>query len=287
MENQTLISSIDVLSQALKELADLKDRKFSEKCLHFHADKGESNSGRGLLFSGQGPTKQFLFLAEPERFFSSETIDLAKNRSISIAGIKVLDSQELGSTVTKSNIREVGRLKGLIVDGDLNINDHIFFNSSTDRLGLGTDAPNSALSVCENGVELIIGSIVSGKGTIGTFAAQALDLVTDQTARISISENGNITLGNPNRSPIQTLIHGKLSIKVKSPDPEVDLHVAGSIKYNGKLQKYDSGYPTAGSYNQGDIVWNNDPKMNGYVGWVCIAAGTPGVWAPFGKIGNQ
>jgi hypothetical protein len=55
--------------------------------------------------------------ANPGRFFVSETIDLAKGKGISVNNVKVIDDTELGSTVTKSNLREVGRLKGLIVDG--------------------------------------------------------------------------------------------------------------------------------------------------------------------------
>jgi hypothetical protein len=43
--------------------------------------------------------------------------------------------------------------------------------------------------------------------------------------------------------------------------------------------------PTTGSYQQGDKVWNTTPTELGaasskYVilGWVCVAAGSPGTW---------
>ena len=42
-----------------------------------------------------------------------------------------------------------------------------------------------------------------------------------------------------------------------------------------------SNVPTVGSYNQGDIVWL-DPSQNNFIGYVCIAAGSPGTWAPIG-----
>ena len=86
---------------------------------------------------------------------------------------------------------------------------------------------------------------------------------------------------------MQVSVHGKLSIRVNTPDPEVDLHVSGAIKYNGRLQKYDKAAPTAGSYNPGDIIWNIEPRLGSYAGWICVQAGSPGVWEPFGKIGNQ
>jgi hypothetical protein len=256
-------------------------------------EKGESVTfgggdiyGKGLLWASVGYTKQLVFNSNPDRIFSSETIDVAKGKSFSVNGIKVLDDTELGPTVTKSHLREIGRLKGLLVDGDVVINQYMFYNSVSDRLGLGTDEPNAGISVVEEDTEMMLGG-KGGRGIVGTFAGQGVDIVTDNTPRISISAGGAIQLGNPKTPPTQVSINGKLAIKVNSPDPEVDLHVNGAIKYGGRLQKYDKTYPDAGSYNSGDIVWNIDPKMNAYVGWVCIQTGSPGVWAPFGKIGNQ
>jgi hypothetical protein len=241
--------------------------------------------GKGLLWKSKGSTKQFVFNGGPDKFFSSEIIDIARGKYLSMDGVKVLDGIELGPSVTKSNLREVGRLKGLMIDGSLSVNNYMFFNGTADRLGLGTDQPNSALSVAEDGIEVLIGT-KENRGLLGTFASHALDIVTDNTVRISLSANGNIQLGNTNQPPVQVSMHGKLAIKVAMPDPEVDLHVNGAVKFNGKLQKYDNSCPTAGAYNQGDIVWNSNPKHNTFVGWVCIQAGSPGVWAPFGKIGN-
>ncbi|MBA3530447.1 MAG: right-handed parallel beta-helix repeat-containing protein [Ardenticatenales bacterium] len=35
----------------------------------------------------------------------------------------------------------------------------------------------------------------------------------------------------------------------------------------------------------GTIVWNTTPTSGGTIGWVCVAAGRPGTWKPFGAIG--
>jgi hypothetical protein len=43
--------------------------------------------------------------------------------------------------------------------------------------------------------------------------------------------------------------------------------------------------PTSGNFRKGDIVWNENPASTSYVGWVCVRAGTPGEWRPFGQIG--
>jgi hypothetical protein len=248
---------------------------------------GKDIEGKGILWSGQGNTKQFIYAANPDRFFVSENLDFARGKSITINNIKLIDDKELGPTITKSNLREVGKLKGLIVDGSATIGQYIYFDNNTNRLGIGTEDPAAAFSVAEDGVEVVIGTKDSTKGYIGTHASNSLDIVTDNASRINISANGNIQLGNPKLPPVQVSVHGKMSIRVSTPDPEVDLHVNGSIKFNNRLQKYDRTYPTAGSYNEGDIVWNIEPKMNTYVGWVCIQTGSPGIWAPFGKIGNS
>lgn len=272
---------VDVLE--VKELkADIKFEK--NEPIKF---SGDNLYGQGLLWVGQGNTKQFIYSSNPDKFFSSENLDLGKDKVLSINNIPVLSDKELGPGVVKSNLREVGRLKGLIVDGSVSINNYLFFNGAADRLGLGTDQPNASFSVAEDGIEMMLGTKDSTRGLIGTFASHALDIVTDNISRINISAGGNILLGNPKAPPVQVSVHGKLSVRVNTPDPEVDLHVNGSIKFNGRLQKYDKAAPTAGSFNPGDIVWNIEPRLNSYAGWICIQAGSPGLWEPFGKIGNQ
>lgn len=48
----------------------------------------------------------------------------------------------------------------------------------------------------------------------------------------------------------------------------------------------DSGTaaPTTGSYPAGWIRWNSAPVSGQNIGWVCVAAGTPGTWFAFGQI---
>ena len=248
---------------------------------------GDELDGKGLLWAGKGNTKQFIFASNPDRFFSSENIEFSPGKGIMVNGVKLFNDSELGPTITKSNLQQVGRLKGLIVDGSARIGEYFIFNNETNRFGLGIEEPNAALSVAEDGIEVIVGTKDFSKGFIGTHASHSFDIVTDNTSRISIGSGGNIILGNPKLPPVQVNVHGKLSIKVNTPDPEVDLHVAGSVKFANRLQKVDRTYPTAGTYNSGDIVWNSDPKINQYVGWVCVQSGSPGLWEPFGKIGNS
>jgi hypothetical protein len=43
---------------------------------------------------------------------------------------------------------------------------------------------------------------------------------------------------------------------------------------SGKKRINYSSIPTAGKYNAGDLVYNTSPVASGYIGWVCITAGT-------------
>lgn len=38
------------------------------------------------------------------------------------------------------------------------------------------------------------------------------------------------------------------------------------------------------TWSLGDRVWNQTPTAGGYIGWVCVTAGTPGTWKGFGVI---
>ena len=38
--------------------------------------------------------------------------------------------------------------------------------------------------------------------------------------------------------------------------------------------------PTTGAHARGDFIRNSQPTAGGVFGWVCVTAGTPGVWKP-------
>lgn len=280
--------AIEAITNALKELSlDAQETNLNSFRYVEFQSQDESLNGKGLLWKGQGHTKQFIFAQKPDRFFSSESIDLAKDKTISINGVPTLTEVELGSTVVKSNLRQVGRLKGLIVDGSVSIDQYLFYNSSAMRLGLGTEQPNAAFSIAEDGLEVVIGTTDSVNGKIGTYATHDFDIVTDNVPRITVSAGGNIKLGNKNTKPIEVNIHGKLAVGVNTIDNRVDLHVAGSIKFNERIHQYAVSPPQHGLHTKGDIVWNTNPEMGKNIGWVCVRDGSPGTWLPFGEIKPQ
>lgn len=275
-------NKIETLTNLLKEILS-EGQEIDSAEFPFVIIKGDIE-GKGIIWTGRGHNKQFIFNTKPDRFFVSESIDLAREKSISINSIKILDEKELGPSVIKSNLREVGRLKGLLVDGGMRVNDYLIYDSNTDRLGIGTEEPKAALSIADQNIELIFGASEPNKASIGTYNSADLELITDNTKRITIEAGGNIILGNPVNGEVKVSILGKLAVNVSNPDPRSALHVNGAIKFNDKLHLNGNEPPSSGAFNEGDIVWNTYPQPNKFVGWVCTISGNPGVWNGFGRI---
>jgi hypothetical protein len=278
VENTIAAKTIKVDVLEVKEIKT--DLKFGQSAaLEITVSGGESLVGKGMLLKGQGPTKQLIFNTNPDKFVSTEHFELIKDREYRIDGTPVLSSTALGLGVLKSNLREVGRLRGLIVDGNVSLGQYVFYNDSTNRFGVGIENPNAGLSVCEDGVEVILGTKDQSRGIVGTFASVPFDIVTDNTARMSVGSSGNITFNSS-----EVILNGKLAIGVRTRDSRVDLHVAGAVKYQDHIHQYLNGVPDSGTYTRGDIVWNTEPDVGRCVGWVCVRAGSPGTWMPFGEI---
>lgn len=242
-------------------------------------ENDESLVGKGMLFIGDGPTKQFILQANPNRFYSSIGIDIHRDGAFSIDGMNVITQDSLGSSVTSSSLRKVGTLQNLKTQGDLNIDEYIFWNSVQERFGIGTDQPNGMLTVTKDNTEVIIdpeGNVAK----LGTFTTSDLNIVTDDTTRIYVSQTGKIVIGSATGSNVK--IQGKLGVNVTNP--ELDFESAGPIRFANKRMDVGDTPPTNGFYRKGDIVWNDDPQPTGYVGWICTREGTPGVWKSFGQI---
>jgi|TARA_X000000950_G_scaffold250159_1_gene310582 hypothetical protein len=82
-----------------------------------------------------------------------------------------------------------------------------------------------------------------------------------------------------------TIIKGNLGIGVSNIPDDLSLETERPVKFQGKKFEVGNKIPTIGLYNKGDIVWDDDPKPNGILGWICIRTGTPGEWRTFGTIG--
>jgi len=257
--------------------ADVRNERTTP--LEFKAEQGKLH-GKGIIWTGKDYTKQFVFQEEIDRFWSSEDIDLNNEKVYRIDRIPVLTLQKLGDSVVSSSLRKLGKVENLQTSGNLNVDDFVFFDSDTQRLGIGTDQPNALLSVKNIDHEFVIDDTIDKKFKLGTWTTSNLEIITDDTTRIEVSASGEITLKN------KVHIEGKVGIGVKNFQNDVDLTVAGPVRIQNK--KFDTGThpPTTGPYLSGDIVWNADPQPTGYVGWICVRPGSPGEWKAFGLIQN-
>lgn len=223
----------------------------------------ETNYGKGMIFTGQGYTKQFIFSAQPDHFFSTEHINLHEAKSYYIGRQVVLSSERLGSSVVKSSLTELGTLTSLNVSGNVNF--------------------SNAFMVTD-------GKVFVGKTEIDTtsgitFKGPRIKLESTYQS-ISVSEH-NVVLGDKNNPSTHAIVNGKMSIGIQSVGDNAQLEIAGNIRFADKLFMVGSQSPTQGTYRKGDIVWNDNPKETGYVGWICVREGNPGIWRGFGQIGIE
>ena len=247
--------------------------------LEFKSEDGNPPYNKGLIWSGAGPTRQFMYRDGSPRFFSSESIDLQNNKDYKINNTTVLSETELGSAVVKSNLRKIGTLQTLKVAGNVTIGEYLFWDNDSMRLGIGIDNPNGDLSIGSMDHEFIIAAD-DREFKIGTWSTARLNIVTDDTVRLSISASGAIQLND------KVNINGKLGVGVKNFETDVDITTSGPVRFQGKKMETGDGSPTEGTYANGDIIWNSNPVATSYVGWICIRGGTPGVWKTFGQISD-
>jgi len=260
--------------------ADVRNERTSS--LEFLADDN-GIYGKGLVWKGNGSTKQLVYRANPDRLWTSESIDLGPNAAYMINNVPVISGNELGSSIRTSNLTSVGTLKNLRTQGNLVVDDFIFYDADSQRLGFGTEAANATISIVSYESEFII-DVDNAATRIGTWTTDGLEIVTDNTTRLTVNANGHIHFGTKGNDSARVSVFGKLGVGVNNVSETVSLSVAGPIEFQGKKIEVGNGIPESGVYRQGDIVYNSSPVATSYIGWVCVREGTPGVWKPFGQI---
>lgn len=281
-----LDKAIEALGEQMKNIVvkaltveDVRMQRTAAVDFMANGDKGIY--GLGLHWKGAGATKQFVYRANPDRIWTSESIDLHQDASFMIGNASVLSKNELGNSVRNSNLTKVGTLQNLRTQGTLVIDDFVYYNDG--RFGIGTEAPNAAFSVVSLESEFIV-DVDNEASRIGNYTTDNLEIITDNTTRIAISATGNIKLGSDVESKVSVV--GKLGVGVANPPSDASITTAGPIRVQGMKQEVGLDVPESGNYRKGDIVWNSNPQPTGYVGWICVREGTPGDWKPFGLISN-
>jgi len=228
--------------------------------LIYRETASSTNYGNGILWANTTrPSAQFIYHAEPDRIWSTESIDLNNGKYFAINNESVLSQDTLGNTVVNSSLTRVGVLKDLQVAGDAAVSRTLH----TNRISVGH------LNLEERDLEIV----------------ESFDIIRENQSDFNISDT--ITIGNSSNPDRAVSLYGQVTVGVANPDPGVALTVAGPVSIENKKFQVGDSVPTASSYNKGDIVWNANPMPHNFVGWVCIVGGTPGQWLPFGAIAAQ
>lgn len=219
----------------------------------FVANTEKELDGKGFHFTDGNATRQFVY-KQGEKMFSSLHLDLARNRSYKIENIPVLSMTALGDSIVNSNLQTVGELHKLKVSGEVAISEWAFFNPVHNRLGLNTESPNSTLSIVENNVEIILGSQKPSVGYIGTFTNSDLEIGTDNTARVTIKNTGEIVFGHAKHKNAVIRIHGRLEVDEIVNDPREGKFLPLTFKSSKDTSVYGTG-----------IVWQQHSEVDQFV----------------------
>jgi len=140
----------------------------------------------------------------------------------------------LSSTITKTNIQQLGILDSLTVNGAVNVSDTL--SVSNGRVGINTIAPESALSVWDEEVSVSINKYKKDQAYIGTTRKQTLGIGTNKDPHIQIDPDGLTTI-----------------TKLR-----VGQHM---ISHSQQLPGW------AGT--RGDVVFNSNPQEDAAFAWMC------------------
>lgn len=171
-------------------------------------------------------------VAQVSETISNQGIDFD---TVSINGQSLVNGNTLSSAVTVSNLQKLGHLQDLKVKGEANINDTLSVINR--RVGINTAAPESALSIWDEEVSVIIGKHQAKQAYIGTNRDQGLMLGVNRQPQIEIDSTG--------LTRIKKL--------------QVGLH---KISHDTQVPGWSS--------TRGDLVFNSSPGSDNVFAWVCL-----------------
>lgn len=127
------------------------------------------------------------------------------------------------------------------------------------------------------------GNVLSG-GQLYTYSAGTTTPLTTYSEATGQNANANpIVLDSAGRVSGEVWLTSNVAYKfVLKTSTGTTLWTCDSISAVPRVA--NTGIPTTGLWNQGDIIWNSAPTSGGYAGWICTVSGTPGTWKTFGLI---
>jgi hypothetical protein len=239
--------------------------------LQFNATRDTGVYGLGLEWTNGKAVKQLIVKDGPDRIWSSEALDLAEGQYYAINNQIVLSETTLGKGITNSNLTNLGTLHELKVGGTTTLFGDVDASGSRVKV--------KAIDFNDGSQQVSIDNYKINTSNQYTISVRGQDSIYVDSTEISIGSKDD------QRRPVK--VFGQLSVGINSPDPRVKLAVGGNIGFANRTMSSGTSAPANGISNVGDIVWNDNPQVHSYVGWVCTVAGDPGTWLPFGSIASQ
>lgn len=222
------------------------------------ASTEEELNGKGFNWEHPNRTAKLAYRTGG-RIWANSSIDIDRNCSYKIDNLPILSANELGASVVKSNLREVGALGSLTVTGNATVGDFAFFNSAFGKLGLGTDEPSSAITIVENDVELKIGSPKYGVATIGTGSCHDFAILSDNIPRIVVKNTGEVIIGDEIGKSGTLKVYGELYAEKIVSDIRIERTSSLEFKTTKENSIYNKGLVWAGSGGSKYLVMRNEP----------------------------
>lgn len=175
---------------------------------------------------------------------------------------------EMTSQATNDGIRVYGDATHLV-------NDVLIVNVKvkTVRHGVHLSCAGSRVTVISPTITNTTQNGVYNAGSGGTYSSQVSVIggnfasITGYTVR---NDGGTLFNAVGNLSDQSgTGSHGNLSVRS---------NFAGNLIAGQNVQGSGTVAPTAGTWDNGDFIWNTNPSGYGVVGWECTVSGTPGTW---------
>lgn len=165
------------------------------------------------------------------------------------------------------------------------------------RIFLGTTGSISGISIIGLSLYSATDTTVS-LGLYGYSYKQSANLIAGRWTRVYyVMENSAIPAGTgyvlyATKNDGPTIKVGKVMIYSSATYDAGAVQAFNAVlggAYNSQTSanhygRYDSAAPTTGTWSINQIVYNTAPVSGGYIGWVCVTAGTPGTWKTFGLI---
>lgn len=257
---------------------------------HFEGTMNGTNTPNSVVYSGQSP-----LVIEACALFGNVSVSSGVNSKVIDLGTRFINSgagfigtaitstrglisiaaeanQAAEMTIGRPARSDMGFVMPLTIWSLTNRPFLIFANSDSDMASSmmsNTGAPN--LDVILNGYFNGTNFVSAVAGPVGRFLAQG-----STSPILSLTYDANAAAAAEIQTYPSTLLQASLFNNGND--------TPATLQIGTQKMTWSSAIPTAGTWTQGDVVWNTGAAAAGSPGWVCTTGGTPGTWKTMANV---